>query len=221
MATKSVRSRPWRSMLVRLSALPMVAVLLVTSCEADEASDDSGAQSSQRRSSTSGLQEEKPSPTNTTPTVVSASKESIGAGEASVEIEVDPNVKRGRISPLVYGANHRYPYNGFDMWNSVTGKPFPMFLDMYKTAGITALRFPGGRTTNNYHWQRAIGPIGDRTSHVDAAFGRITIHGQTLSNEFGPDEFGRFLERSTTRALASSRTSLPRPPMKSPIGSST
>lgn len=187
-------------MLVRLTALPIVALLLATSCEADGTSPDSGTQSSQGRSATSGLQDEKPCPTDTTPTVVSARKVSIGTGEASVEIEVDPNIKRGRINPLVYGANHRYPYNGFDMWNSKTGEPFPRFLEMYKTSGITALRFPGGRTANNYHWQRAIGPIGDRTSHVDAAFGRITIHGQTLSNEFGPDEFGRFLEGSDSGA---------------------
>jgi alpha-N-arabinofuranosidase len=187
-------------MFIRLIALSMVALLFATSCEADGTSRDSGAQSSQGRSATSGLQEERPCPADVTPTIESARKASIGAGKASVEIEVDPTVENGRISPLVFGANHRYPYNGFDMWNSKSEEPFPKFLEMYETAGITALRFPGGRTANNYHWQRAIGPIEDRTSHVDAAFGRITIHGQKLSNEFGPDEFGRFLEESDSGA---------------------
>ena len=178
-------------------ALLMAALLLGTACE--EARPDGpgrGSSGTERSGVTSGLQKERPCPSNTDPMVSSTTEQALVGGEASTEIVVDSAVKEGPINPLVYGANHRYPYNGFDMWNTRTDEPFPLFLERYEEAGLTAVRFPGGRTANNYHWQRAIGPLAERIGHVDAAFGRATIHGQTLTNEFGPDEFGEFLEDS-------------------------
>ena len=115
-------------------------------------------------------------------------------GPSKTEIVVEADRARGPISKLVYGANHRYPYNGFNMWDPQEARPFPLFVRRFNYAGISAVRYPGGRTANNYHWRRAIGPVEGREGHVDSAFGRQTIHSKPLSSEFGPDEFGRFLE---------------------------
>jgi alpha-L-arabinofuranosidase len=180
----------------------MTALLLATACEdaAAPGSPRGDGSGDNRPAATSGLQRERPCPSNTDPVIPSTTERGLVAGEAATEIVVDASVDEGPISPLVYGANHRYPYNGFDMWNARTDEPFPLFLERYNDAGLTAVRFPGGRTANNYHWQRAIGPLEERIGHVDAAFGRTTIHGQTLTNEFGPDEFGEFLEDSGSGA---------------------
>lgn len=113
---------------------------------------------------------------------------------ADTEIVVDASSDGGTIHSGVFGVNHRYPYNGFDMWDPAGDRAHPLFVDRFEYVGFTNVRFPGGRTANNYHWQRSIGPLDDRGLHVDAAFGRIPAYREPLTNEFGVDEFGRFLE---------------------------
>ena len=131
---------------------------------------------------------------NTDPIVGRFAKSPLSTASAEAEIVVDAAADQGPIHPGVFGVNHRYPYNGFNMWDPKADRTYPLFLERFKYAGFTEVRFPGGRTANNYHWQRAIGPLEDRGLHVDAAFGRIPAYNEPLSNEFGIDEFGRFLE---------------------------
>ncbi len=118
--------------------------------------------------------------------------------DASTRIIVDASQRLAGINPLVYGVNHRYPYSGFNMWDTDEGRINPLFRERFDYSGLTIVRFPGGRTANNYHWDNAIGPIDERGLHIDAAFGRTRIHNRALSNEFGPDEFGRFLDITGT-----------------------
>ena len=102
----------------------------------------------------------------------------------------------GEISPLLLGVNHRFPYSGFGMWDAKNERTDPLFLERFRYGGFTIVRFPGGRTANNYRWKNAIGELSDRKGNVDAAFGRKRIHQETLTNEFGPDEFGTFIEEA-------------------------
>lgn len=100
---------------------------------------------------------------------------------------VDPTDRRGTISPLLFGANHRYPYAGFQMWDPTTNQPQAEFAARFSEAGITFVRFPGGSVANTYRWQRAIGPVAARARNIDG------LTGEPQTNEFGPDEFGRFV----------------------------
>jgi alpha-L-arabinofuranosidase len=87
----------------------------------------------------------------------------------------------------LFGVNHRYAYDGFGMWDpSIPGVP-KRFERRFDAARFKAIRFPGGTIANTYHWQRAIGPPAARGLNVS---GRT---GEPLTNDFGPDEFGRFV----------------------------
>jgi len=104
------------------------------------------------------------------------------------EVVVDPTDRLEAISPLLYGVNHRYAYNGYGMWDPEEQRVYPEFAQRVKDAGLSAIRFPGGTIANLYHWKRAIGPVEER---------ELNIHGgsrEPLTNEFGPDEFGSFIE---------------------------
>ena len=100
---------------------------------------------------------------------------------------VHPGDGLKRVHPGLFGVNHRYPFDGFGMWDpSIPGVP-RLFDRRFAAAGFTAMRFPGGKVANTYHWKRAIGPVSRR---------RLNVHGGTgepLANTFGPDEFGRFV----------------------------
>ncbi len=109
-------------------------------------------------------------------------------------ISVDPTIGGEKVNPLVFGANHRYGYSGFSMWDTQNNNAYPAFSTAFRNAGITSVRFPGGTIAGTYHWRRAIGPLAQRTRNV---------HGSTknddslpVTNEFGPDEFGRFIQQN-------------------------
>jgi alpha-N-arabinofuranosidase len=104
-------------------------------------------------------------------------------------IRVDSSTRLGRISPLLYGINHRYAYAGFGMWDSAGNRPAPRFVDNFRYSGFTAVRFPGGRMANTYRWKRAIGPPSTRHRQVNGGG-----MGQPLTSEFGPDEFGHLID---------------------------
>ncbi|CAN5163465.1 hypothetical protein BH20ACT22_BH20ACT22_05830 [soil metagenome] len=184
--------------------LLVLALLLSAACEYPQ-STNGGATAGTSRDRTgaagaggSGSDPRSPGspscPADTAPSVATGTLDVTPPGASTTQVVVDANRPQGPISELIYGANHRYPYNGFNMWDSRKGEPFPLFVRRFQYAGLSAVRYPGGRTANNYHWRRAIGPVEGRQGHVDSAFGRQTIHSEPLSSEFGPDEFGRFLD---------------------------
>jgi len=107
------------------------------------------------------------------------------------QVLVEPQEARGPISPLLYGVNHRYAYHGFGMWDTANDRAYPEFVDQVERAGLTAVRYPGGTIANLFRWKRAIGPLSERerSPHGTASLG------EPLTAEFGPDEFGRFVER--------------------------
>ncbi|MDQ3766055.1 MAG: hypothetical protein M3346_01755 [Actinomycetota bacterium] len=186
------------------TCLLVLALLLSAACENFQNADgeDKASASRQDTGASAGAEgrgsDARPGspgcPVDTAPSVATSVRTVSPPGASTTKVVVEANRPQGPINKLVYGANHRYPYNGFNMWDSQAGKPFPLFVRRFNYAGLSAVRYPGGRTANNYHWRRAIGPIEGRQGHVDSAFGRQTIHSKPLSSEFGPDEFGRFLE---------------------------
>jgi alpha-L-arabinofuranosidase len=135
-------------------------------------------------------------PTEADPSMKIARPPTTEVGGAMSKIVINASRVVRPISPLLYGVNHRYTYSGFNMWDSDKRRVYPEFLSRFRYAGFSAIRYPGGRTANNYHWRRAIGPVAERGKHVDSAFGRSSIHSQLLTNEYGPDEFGQTLEQT-------------------------
>ncbi|MEQ7009029.1 alpha-L-arabinofuranosidase C-terminal domain-containing protein [Actinopolymorpha sp. B17G11] len=131
--------------------------------------------------------------------VVGVGERNTPTGDATVDATQDPRTRivveparaRGAISPLLYGVNHRYAYDGFGMWDSDQHRAYPGLVAQTRAAGVTAVRYPGGTIANTLRWKRAVGPVGqrERSPHGTASFG------EPLTAEFGPDEFGQFLEQ--------------------------
>lgn len=100
-----------------------------------------------------------------------------------------------QVHPGLFGVNHRYAYDGYGMWDpSIPGVP-ARFDRRFDAARFRAIRFPGGTIANTYHWKRAIGPPAHRALNVS---GRT---GEPLANDFGPDEFGRFVAQHGLEAM--------------------
>lgn len=180
----------------RSTCLLVALLLLCAACENRQNGAGEGDASREKTEASAGAEGpgSRECPADTAPSIDTTERTVAPPGNSATQVVVDASRPRGSISELVYGANHRYPYNGFDMWDSRAREPYPLFVRRFNYAGLSAVRYPGGRTANNYHWRRAIGPVDERLGHVDSAFGRQTIHSKPLSSEFGPDEFGRFLD---------------------------
>jgi alpha-L-arabinofuranosidase len=130
-----------------------------------------------------------------------ATEPSPGSHDNGSVVTVDASVHERHISRSVYGVNHRYSFSGFRSWESHEGRPNPQFLQSYRFGGFSAIRFPGGRTANNYYWRQAIGPVKDRGVSIDAAFGKIQIYHSGITNQFGPDEYGKLLEATHSQGI--------------------
>ena len=63
------------------------------------------------------------------------------------------------MHPGIFGVNHRYPYEGFGMWDPAINERTQLFDPSLLGRGFNAVRFPGGLVANTYHWKRAIGPL--------------------------------------------------------------
>ncbi|HWC13038.1 MAG TPA: hypothetical protein VG929_00410 [Actinomycetota bacterium] len=111
------------------------------------------------------------------------------SGPSGTTIAIDPNERLRHIERGVYGINHRYPYAGFGTWDVANNRPYPNFVENVRYAGFTIMRFPGGRMANPYRWKRAIGPVEQRRDNPNGGG-----TGDPLTNEFGPDEFGRLMQ---------------------------
>ena len=117
------------------------------------------------------------------------------AGAQRAQIVVHPGDGLRTVHPGLFGVNHRYPYEGFGMWDPSIDNVYPRFEHRFSAAGFTAMRFPGGSVANTYHWKRAIGPPSQRG---------LNVHGHTgqpLTNGFGPDEFGSFVSSEGIQAM--------------------
>ncbi|TDE01984.1 NEW3 domain-containing protein [Jiangella asiatica] len=112
-----------------------------------------------------------------------------GDDDPATSVILHPAAAGDEISPLLYGANHRYAYDGFGMWDSEKQQAYPDFVEQVTAAGITATRFPGGTIGNRFDWQASIGPVEDRAPSPHG--GSL---GEPLTADFGPDEFGGFVE---------------------------
>ena len=164
----------------------VACLLLLAACE-------TASPGAQRTLSRSSPPETASRCRNTTKPVIETgnSVPSSKATSAKTKVLVDAGTRIRRISRDVFGVNHRFPFNGYGMWDSDRDEPYPEFLTAFEHGGFTSVRFPGGRVANTYHWKRAIGPLKERTPNASGGG-----QGQPLSSNFGPDEFGELLDKT-------------------------
>ena len=98
----------------------------------------------------------------------------------------------GPVSPLVFGANHRWAAAGAGSADPLTGQAYDAFTRQVSAAGVTAIRYPGGTLAGTFRFERAIGPQAGRKLQVAGSAASPV----PVDSAFGPDEFGSLLERT-------------------------
>jgi alpha-N-arabinofuranosidase len=98
------------------------------------------------------------------------------------------------VSPLLAGANHRYSYNGYGIWNDEKQRPTQPIVRRVRQAGISLVRYPGGSQANLFDWKQAIGPVSERGCQVNGRWGN-----EPLRAEYGVDEHMLVADRMGTQ----------------------
>jgi alpha-N-arabinofuranosidase len=105
----------------------------------------------------------------------------------------------GVISRYLFGSNLLWPYDAEGAYDQAEHEFYPSFVKEVRALGISALRYPGGITSDSFDWLRAIGPEDRRLLNEPYSMqaGRLsrvccTLDGPAPST-VGPDEFGQLL----------------------------
>lgn len=121
-------------------------------------------------------------------------------------VQVDASKRLGKVQPLL-GINHRYPQNGFGLWD-VRGpgdrddRPDPTVVSHMRRAGVQSLRYPGGTTATMYKWKDAIGRSTDRACQIEGHGNRIDgFKPLTDKLSYGPDEYMEVIDATGARSL--------------------
>ena len=120
------------------------------------------------------------------------------AAQSATVIRVDPSAGHLPISPLIYGTNHRFPDNGFGMWDPNRAVAVPAFDAVYDDIGCKAIRYPGGTMANLFDWKKAIGPVQERAVSRADGEGNISKPERVT---FGLDECLRWAEKHGTEVV--------------------
>ncbi len=118
---------------------------------------------------------------------------------SALEIQVDANGVRERISPQIFGNAVIYSGStmGFNEWVSnqaeyeVAKGIWNRYLPLVSDLGPTVLRYPHGLGANNFHWKAGIGPFAGRNPNYD---------GIGIPQTFGTDEFLQYCEELGAKA---------------------
>lgn len=107
-------------------------------------------------------------------------------------ITFDGETNIGKVSPLLFGVNHRWVSNAAGSADPSTGLTYPRVVDQIRNVGLTLIRYPGGTLANMFQWERAIGPRATRGRQI----GGLLAMPLPYDSNFGPDEFGDLLDRT-------------------------
>lgn len=120
---------------------------------------------------------------------------------ANGEIVIGPR-HLGTISRYLFGANLLWADDAEGAFNATDGSFYPGFVRMLRSLDVTALRYPGGTTSDNFNWELAIGPQPDR--RVNEPYGMQAARLSSICcvldgpqhSTVGPDEFGWLLDHT-------------------------
>ena len=107
-------------------------------------------------------------------------------------ITFDAKEAAGSVSPLLFGANHRWVSDACGSADPKTGLTYPAVAEQIKDVGISMIRYPAGLLGNLFQWERAIGPRAQRGMQISG----LVLTPVPLDSNFGPDEYGDLLERT-------------------------
>ncbi len=80
------------------------------------------------------------------------------------EIVIGPR-HLGAISRYLFGANLLWADDAEGAFDAAEGSFYPGFVRALSNLGVTALRYPGGTTSDNFNWELAIGPQRERQAN--------------------------------------------------------
>ena len=69
-------------------------------------------------------------------------------------VTVHWNQGRGIISDSLLGVNHRFARAGFGAWDARADRPQPAVVRRLRRAGVSIIRFPGGKIANLFDWKQ-------------------------------------------------------------------
>ena len=107
-------------------------------------------------------------------------------------IQFDAKQRYHEVSPLLFGANHKWVSNAAGSADSITGLSYPNFVEQIKDVGVTMIRYPAGIFGNLFQWERAIGPQAKRGLQIS---GLMTMP-IPYKSTFGPNEYGALLDQT-------------------------
>ncbi|MFQ5859920.1 MAG: hypothetical protein ACE5LU_30355, partial [Anaerolineae bacterium] len=113
----------------------------------------------------------------------------VPAGEPMPRITIHADQTIDPISPLLYGLNHRYPNDGYGVWDAEAQQVHPEVISRSLDIGFAVTRFPGGTVGSTYHWTDGIGPPEERPTAISGS------NGAPATNEYGFDEQMLFMEQ--------------------------
>lgn len=108
----------------------------------------------------------------------------------------------GRISRYLFGANLLWAYDAEGAFDPASGSFYPGFVSLLRRLGISAIRYPGGTTSDSFDWLRAIGPEASRQDNEPYGMQSAKLSGICCvldgpqPSTVGPDEFGQLLDQT-------------------------
>ncbi|MDR2746235.1 MAG: hypothetical protein LBB77_02210 [Treponema sp.] len=122
--------------------------------------------------------------------------------EKKAKITIHPDYRIGAVDKRLYGAFlepiHHWVYGA--IWNPRHPSADDMgfrkdVLEMIKSFGLSAVRFPGGNWTSGWEWENSIGPRERRKTQLDLAWR------QYESNVIGHDEYIEWARRANIEPI--------------------
>ncbi|NOZ93247.1 MAG: hypothetical protein GXP47_00710 [Acidobacteria bacterium] len=113
----------------------------------------------------------------------------IPAGEPSPRVRVHADQPLDTVDSLLYGLNHRYPHDGYGVWDAGAQRVHPEVIASSLEIGFPVARFPGGTVSSTYHWTGGIGPPGQRPTGI------LGFDGAPVDNAYGFDEHMSYMEQ--------------------------
>lgn len=123
-----------------------------------------------------------------------ALREDAGGGIADtpeLRIVVDPSIVQRSMTRQILGQGIWYSWQAY-AWDSKNQRTWPGAMQFFRDLGMGIVgHYPGvGVITHDFHWKNVIGSLNERTDPTPRQHSFDTP--QYL--EFGPDEYGRFVE---------------------------
>ncbi len=115
---------------------------------------------------------------------------STGPGADTVTVHINPdNVIRTALPDTFFGFNVRWSQFEKDLWDEQTRATKPVVVDALKPLAHAMYRYPGGLVANEFLWEDAAQPLGDRIKL------NATRRPQDDLPLLGVDEFAAFLNK--------------------------